>query len=410
MKHFDAIFIGGGAAGFFGAVNLALLRKDLKICILEKSGKCLSKVRISGGGRCNVTHGCFDPDQLVTYYPRGRRELLGPFHRFQCRDTMQWFRQHGVPLKTEQDGRVFPVSDDSADVIRCLEGLAHRCGVLVETGVHVTSLSPPPPAGPGHWQLDTGRGAYTASSLVVTSGSSPSFWKVLGDLGLVIVPAVPSLFTFQVPDKALHALSGVSVPTATLTIPGSGYISSGPLLVTHWGLSGPAVLKMSAFAARELHDCQYRSELTIAWQEGLDDDDLDDWLSSTRQTKPQAVTGALCPAALPQRLWKYLLARYDIPQDKKYGQLSRREWQQIKDCLLRNRMQITGKSTFKEEFVTAGGVSLKEIDFRHFRARKYSNLYLAGEVLDIDAVTGGFNFQAAWTGGWTIAQSIAGGH
>lgn len=394
------IVIGGGAAGFFAAIQLAT--KGHRVTLLERGKAVLEKVRVSGGGRCNVTHACWVPRELVKYYPRGSRELLGPFHRFACGDTMAWFEERGVPLKIEEDGRVFPVSDSSSSIIDCLWNTAKAKGVEVHTRMRVDNFSYREGADLP-WQLRCGEEVFEGHRLVVTTGSNPAVWQLLAALGLELVPAVPSLFAFTIADKALNALSGVSLPWAGVQIAGQKLQAEGPLLITHKGLSGPAILRLSAWGARELAPLNYCFTLLVNFLARREEDVLEELQAlSLSEAKRQLSTHP--HFGLPLRLWRYLLDKAAIDSTQLWADLPKKKRLALAAALTRLPLAVNGKATNKEEFVTAGGVSLKEINFKDFSAKKYPTLHLAGEVLDIDAITGGFNFQAAWTGGYIIGE------
>ena len=395
------IVIGGGAAGFFGAITAAEARPDAAVLIVEQGKEVLGKVRISGGGRCNLTHACWDPRELVAAYPRGQRELLGPFHKFGPGDTVAWFASRGVETKVEADGRMFPVSDRSQSVIDCLTGAAAAAGVQVRTQLGVKALQ----ARPDGWTLTAGTETLYAERVLVATGSSARMWAILAGLGHQVVPPVPSLFTFNLQDPRLTGLAGVAVPAAQVRLPGLDLAQQGPLLVTHWGLSGPAVLKLSAQGARALHACGYHFPLEVDWT-GQGPEATAANLAAIRRTQAKRKVLNHSPEGLPQRLWERLVAAAGIHPDQVWAHLRREELDALTAQLTAGAFSVTGKSTFKEEFVTAGGVDLREVDFRRFASRKLPGLFLAGEVLDIDAITGGYNFQAAWTGGWLAGQAV----
>lgn len=392
--------IGGGAAGFFAAITAAESNPECKVVIFERGKNVLEKVRISGGGRCNVTHACFDARELVKNYPRGSRELLGPFMQFGTEQTVEWFARRGVSLKTEADGRMFPVTDSSQTIVDCLERSAFRAGVEVRLSTRVDTLEPLPGGG---WRV----GSEIFDKVMVASGSNPAMWEKLQGLGHQIVPPAPSLFTFNTKDTRLRDLSGVSVPQVELRVSGAKLKSQGPLLVTHWGLSGPAVLRLSAWGARELATMAYKFPLEVHFAANLSSQEVLEILQRNRleHGKKQVANHTLF--ALPARLWQRLVEGAGIDSVKRWADLSKPEVQALHMQLTAAIFQITGKSTFKEEFVTAGGVSLKEIHFQSFESKICPNLYLAGEVLDIDAITGGFNFQAAWTGGFLAGRAMS---
>lgn len=391
--------IGGGAAGFFGAITCAELRRDARVIIFERGKSVLEKVRISGGGRCNVTHACFDARELVKNYPRGSRELLGPFTKFGPANTVDWFEHRGVRLKTEADGRMFPTTDSSQTIIDCLTRTANAAGVQVRTGARVEHLSLLPS---GEWSI----GAETFDRVLVATGSNAAILEKMQTFGHTVVPMTPSLFTFNTKDARLRELSGVSVPKASLHISNTKITASGPLLVTHWGLSGPAVLRISAWGARELHALNYKFELAVNFINQTPDETR----AFLQQLKTEMARKAIAtqpPATLPQRLWQRLTEAAGIDPQRRWADLTKMETVHLVAQLCDARFQITGKSTFKEEFVTAGGISLKELNFNTFESKIHPGLHFAGEILDIDAITGGFNFQAAWTGGWLAGQAMA---
>lgn len=392
--------IGGGAAGFFAAITCAEANPACQVTIFERGKSVLEKVRVSGGGRCNVTHACFDARVLVNFYPRGQRELLGPFMQFGPEDTVAWFEGRGVRLKTEADGRMFPLSDDAQTIIDCLTQAAQTAGVQVLTSTRVDKIEPLPD---GRWRI----AGQVFDKIMLATGSSTAAWDWLKDLGHSLVAPVPSLFTFNTKDTRLRELSGVSVPMAGLSIPGTKLAAEGPLLVTHWGLSGPAVLRISAWGARNLYALNYKFPLEINFLPEKDPQTVSKLLAAVKQENGKKMLAPNPMFNLPSRLWVRLVEAADIPAERRWADLGKAELQQLTAQLMQATFQITGKSTFKEEFVTAGGVSLKELNFKTFESRVCPNLYLAGEVLDIDAITGGFNFQAAWTGGYLAGLSMA---
>lgn len=402
------VVIGGGAAGFFGAIQAAACHPQAQVTILERGQEVLSKVKISGGGRCNLTHACYNPRDLVKYYPRGERELLGPFHAFAPGDTIAWFAAHGVSTHTESDGRVFPTTNLSASVIEALRDAAQKAGVRVLTQQRVENILPPnSPDAP--WMVVCAQTSYPADHLLVASGSSTAVWDILRGIGLHIVDPVPSLFTFQCPDPRIQQLPGISVPMASLQVEGSKLSTSGPLLITHWGWSGPAVLRLSAWGAREFHARNYRFPLLVNWISEPSNETLAELeLQKSQESKKLVENTPLFN--LPARLWKSLVTASLITGDKKWGDLSKKQLQALCAQLTQGRYEVIGKSTFKEEFVTAGGVDLKEINFKSFECKRFPRLYIAGEALNIDAVTGGFNFQAAWTGGWIAGSAMGNGN
>ncbi|MCU0525154.1 MAG: NAD(P)/FAD-dependent oxidoreductase [Elainella sp. Prado103] len=401
------VIVGGGAAGFFAAITCAAACPGAEVKLLEASRQPLSKVRISGGGRCNVTHACFDPAQLIQHYPRGGKALRGAFSRFQPQDTIDWFRQHGVMLKTEADGRMFPVTNDSGTIVDCLLQTARQAGVQLYTSLSLTAVQPT--ATGFHLTLKNGD-QWIADRLLLATGSSPSGYALAQSLGHQIEPPVPSLFTLRIADAALQSLAGVAVESVQARLRFLDHKpleQTGALLITHWGVSGPAILKLSAWGARLLHDCQYRATLEINWLPQFSQAQSHQRLLEMKQTYPNRSIATQGWAELPRRLWQYLTARSQISAEQRWAELSKVQMQQLLQQLHQGRYPIQGKGQFKEEFVTCGGVNLKQVDFKTMGSRVCPHLYLAGEVLDIDGVTGGFNFQSAWTTGWIAGQAIA---
>jgi predicted Rossmann fold flavoprotein len=399
---YDLAVIGGGAAGFFTAIQLAERNPGARIIILEKSNKVLSKVRISGGGRCNVTHACFIPQEMVDHYPRGHKELLGPFHRFLCGDMMAWLSEHGVETKIEADGRVFPTSDSSQSIIDCFEGLCEKYKVEINLSSAVKSLSPQE----DYWSIETNTEKVDARCVMMATGSTPSMWSVLAHMGYQIIEPVPSLFTFNISHRLLEELPGLSMPEAEVRIKGSKHVASGPLLITHWGLSGPAILKLSAWAARELNECAYDFEIQIDWL-GLGTDYVRDGIEHERAKNGKRMVKKYPLFGIPRRLWERFCYMAKV-RDLNFASLSSSHIEGLIKVIASCTLPVKGKSTFKDEFVTCGGVDLKQIDFKSMQSRKHDGLYMAGEVINIDAVTGGFNFQAAWTEAFIAAEHIAG--
>ena len=398
----QVVVLGGGAAGFLAAITCAEADRGARVLILEKSQHLLAKVRVSGGGRCNVTHACFDPATLVQHYPRGGKALRGPFTRFQPRDTMAWFEQRGVRLKTEADGRVFPVTDRSETIVACLLDAARTAGVEVRTGVHIRSVTKP-----GRFRIELADAdPCPADRVLLATGSSPQGHRWAAALGHTIEPPVPSLFTFAVDDARLRDLPGVSVPKATIALTGTRLEQTGPILITHWGLSGPAVLKLSAWAARELAERRYRAEVSIDWLPDLNAEQLRQRVNAVRTELARQLVGSSSPLGLPARLWQRLADAAGIGAEQRWTSVSNRQVADLVHELSRGAFQITGKGAFKEEFVTCGGVRLDEVAFKTMESRRCPGLYFAGEILDIDGVTGGFNFQSAWTTGWLAGQAM----
>lgn len=396
----EPIIIGGGAAGFFGAIACAEANHNARPILLEKGSQLLTKVRISGGGRCNVTHACFDPSLLIGYYPRGGKPLRGPFSRFQPRDTIRWFESRGVELKTEPDGRMFPVTNSSQTIIDCLVKAAAEAGVQVRTGVSVEGVERHEN---GFTLRISGRESLNCEHLLIATGNSRGVWQWLEALGHTIMPPVPSLFTFNIPTSPLKELSGVSVDQVQVTIADTDLKQTGPLLITHWGFSGPAILKLSAWGARELHAREYKATVRINWLPAFNEEELRRALASQRDEHPNKLVATDSPVPLPKSLWRALLP---FEAERRWGAVSNKEMHPWIQRLRSDAYQIDGKTTNKEEFVTCGGVSLDEVDFKTMESRICPGLYLAGEVLDIDGVTGGFNFQAAWTTGYIAGISM----
>lgn len=399
-KRYHLIIIGGGAAGIFAAIAAKEHYPDQEVLVLEKTSHLLNKVRISGGGRCNVTHSCFEPKILVGNYPRGNKALLGPFTRFQPRDTIEWFGSRGVDIKTEDDGRMFPTTDSSQTIIDCLLTEAGKLGVEIRLRQHIEKIE-------SGFAITLSDGQILESDrLLLATGSSPMGYQYAKNFGHSIVDPVPSLFTFNVPGSPLEELSGVSVERATVILPDAGMQQTGPLLITHWGFSGPAALKLSAWAARWLHDQQYRVVLHIDWLPEISKEETLAQLKSNRAKNPNQLLTNSNVFGLPKRLWEKLIAVATLDPKKRNGEFSNEQLQKLADALKASAFQVQGKTTYKEEFVTSGGVVLDEVNFRTMESRLHPGLYFAGEILDIDAVTGGFNFQNAWTTGWIVGQSL----
>jgi len=398
--------IGGGAAGFFGAIACAEAHPHLSVVLLEAGREPLQKVRISGGGRCNVTHACFEPALLVQQYPRGGKVLRGAFSRFQPRDTVAWFSKRGIQLKTEADGRMFPVTDDSGTIVNGLMSSARKAGVLVKTQAPAASVKQQAQGFVVH--LKSGE-RWQSDRLLLATGSSPQGLRLAQQLGHTIEPPVPSLFTFNIPDANLRELAGVSVPQARVRLQVADQPpleQMGPVLITHWGLSGPAILKLSAWGARALHGQQYRATLQIHWLPGRSPDQLRQWFAAMRQENARRAIVTIHPPELPRRLWRYLVQRANIADEQRWAELSRPQTHQLIQSLTEATYLVQGKGVFKDEFVTCGGVRLSEVNFKTMESRLCPGLYFAGEILDIDGVTGGFNFQNAWTTGWLAGQAM----
>jgi predicted Rossmann fold flavoprotein len=403
-----SIVIGGGAAGFFGAIACAEGAPGRRVILIEKSSKLLAKVRISGGGRCNVTHDCFDPDQLAMHYPRGGRTLRRLFHHFQASDTVAFFEGRGVKLKAEEDGRMFPVTDDSGTVVECLTGAARRAGVVVRTATVVQGVEHDDDRGL-LVRLQNGENLPCKNVLVATGGSPRTeSYTWLAEMGHRIEPPVPSLFTLNVPDSPVDGLQGVAVPNARVNIEGMKLDATGPVLITHWGLSGPAVLRISAWGARLLHAADYRCTALVDWT-GAGETVVRSILQEHAETHRLRKIAGDGLFDLPRRLWMRLLSNADICEDVRWLDLSRRDVNRLVEELVRCRFDVRGKTTFKEEFVTCGGVSLRDVRLPTMESKLVPGLYFAGEVLDMDGITGGFNFQAAWTTGFLAGKSMARG-
>jgi len=399
--HYDILVIGGGAAGFFTAINIAERNPKIKIAILERGQEVLTKVRVSGGGRCNVTHACFVPNELVKFYPRGEKELRGPFHQFCSGDTIEWFEKRGVELKIEDDGRMFPVSDSSQTIIDCFLSLAQKYKIEILTGQSVQSIFKTETV----WKVNTNHDQFSCSKLIMTTGSNPKIWEMLKGLGHSIVEPVPSLFTFNIKDSRIKELMGVSA-LASVRVKNSKLKATGPLLITHWGMSGPGILRLSAWGARELAAKNYQFTLEVNW---LNDWTLDETQAHLKELKlehSKKVVFKKSPFDFPNRLWEKLVLSSGISEETKWADLSRKQLIDLSNQLTNGQFQVNGKSTFKEEFVTAGGIDLREINFKTMQSKLLPDLYFAGEIVNIDAITGGFNFQNAWTSGFILATAL----
>ena len=405
------IIIGGGAAGFFGAIACAEANPKLQVTLLEAGRKPLAKVRISGGGRCNVTHHCFEPARLIENYPRGGKALRGAFTRFQPQDTVQWYKSRGVKLKTEADGRMFPTTDSSQTIVNCLMQAADKAGVDLLTGVGVKSVKQfVDSQNESYFQVELKNGRIMeCDRLLIATGSNPLGYRWAKNLGHKIESSVPSLFTFNIKDARLKDLAGVSVPHALVRL-GSGkhkLEQTGALLITHWGVSGPAILKLSAWGARFLYDLKYDSSLQLNWLPEYNLESLKQVLTEFKHTNPKKKIINYCPVKLPKRLWQSLVRYVEIKPEKVWSEISKKELNKLATEIIGGQYEIKGKGVFKDEFVTCGGVSLKEVNFKTMESKKCPGLYFAGEILDIDGVTGGFNFQSAWTTSWLAGVAIA---
>lgn len=399
IKKSINVVIGGGAAGIFAAIRCKNQNPASEVIVLEKTNQLLSKVRISGGGRCNVTHACFEPTRLVQNYPRGSKELIGPFHNFQPRDTVHWFEQQGVVLKTENDGRMFPTTDSSETIIQCLMNAASVAGVDIRKQQSIVSIEKKEQG----FSIRLQNEEIFADSILLATGSSSWGHKIAQEFGHKIIEPVPSLFTFNIPTSPLLDLSGISVPNVILTIKDTTLNQQGPILLTHWGFSGPAVLKLSAWAARKLNELNYKATLIINWVACKNQEVLYQEFLQKKNTNPTQ----MIPLLLPSNLIKRLLEEIGVDHSTPLGKLSNKDLLKISTKLFSDSYTIDGKTTYKQEFVTAGGVDLKDIDFKTMQSRATPGLFFAGEILNIDGVTGGFNFQNAWTTGWYAGTAMA---
>ncbi len=402
------VVIGGGAAGFFGAIATAQVNPDAQVTLVEASRQPLAKVRISGGGRCNVTHACFEAQRLVQNYPRGGKALLGAFTRFQAQDTIAWFATQGVKLKTEADGRMFPITDNSETIVECLMNEAHAAGVELIIGTPVVAVKRNTQTA-GFEIVLKSKEILQCDRLLLATGSSIAGYKIAQDLGHHIEPPVPSLFTFNIADPKLRALAGISVNPVKLRLSINSkpqLEQTGALLITHWGLSGPSVLKLSAWGARVLHDSRYQAKLLINW---LPDFQLEQVRQNILAVKAEWGRRPIAlhrGVDLPHRLWQYILTRVGITTEDRWAELPNKMLNKLLAELTQGEYSISGKGAFKEEFVTCGGVNLKEVNFKTMESKLVPGLYFAGEILDIDGVTGGFNFQSAWTTAYLAGSAM----
>jgi predicted Rossmann fold flavoprotein len=406
MNSRRIVVVGGGAAGFFAAITAAEAAPDGQVTLLERGPQWLAKVRISGGGRCNVTHACFEAREFAMRYPRGGQALIGAFQRFQARDTVTWFAARGVTLKTEADGRMFPVTDSSATIVNCLEQAARAAGVIMRINCGVASVRQ---AATG-FELALSDGEQLACDrlLLATGGCrAAAAGQLAAALGHAIEPPVPSLFTFHIPLPWLNELAGASVPQVEVTVPGTKLRESGPLLVTHWGLSGPVVLRLSAWGARQLHALNYQFPLHVNWLPLHQAESLAQEFQTRRQTQGAKLVVNVSIPPLSARLWEALVLAADVSRETRWAALSRPQQLRLIQQLTRSEFAVTGKSLNKDEFVTCGGVKLADVNFKTMESRVCPGLYFAGELLDIDGITGGFNFQAAWTTGWIAGNAMA---
>ncbi len=400
------IIIGGGAAGFFAAIAAAETNPAARVVLYEATAHPLAKVRVSGGGRCNVTHNCPEPRELVKRYPRGGRELHGPFTRFGPRDTIAWFADRGVELKIEPDGRMFPITDSSSTIVDCLHRAAEVAGVKVFTSMGVRAVEP---LAGGKFAVeftDTSTGEYDCVLLATGGNKGSAGLTIAAELGHEIKTPTPSLFTFHIHDPRIHGLEGLSVPSVVTGVAGTKLRETGPLLITHWGMSGPAVLKLSAWGARDLAARDYKFTLNVSWSGGTVPAAVEA-LTATRADVPRRLVSNANPFGLPSRLWDRLVAAVGIPPETVWTGVSNKALQALASQVAAAEFVVEGKSLNKEEFVTCGGVALGGVDFHTMQSRVTPGLFFAGEVLDIDGITGGFNFQAAWTTGWHAGKAMA---
>ncbi len=425
---FDIIVIGGGAAGYYGAIHIAESNPNLKVAILERGKEVLTKVKVSGGGRCNVTHAEFNPSELAKNYPRGERELVGPFHNYSCGDTMAFFEKRGIRLKIEADGRIFPTSNSSQTIIDCFVSETERLGIKVfknSSVVDILPLNNKADASDYAWEIKSIRSTYKAKKILVATGSNPKIWNILKQLGHTIIPAVPSLFTFNIKDDRITGIQGVSTQASIKILPSkmknrkfsaalktfgihpADLESEGPLLITHWGMSGPGILRLSAWGAQLLHELNYKFNIRVNWLPDFHEEGALRQLMQIKEIEGKKTVLRTKSFDLPKRLWISLVKASNISEADKWADISKVQLQNLAKQLTNCRFQVDGKSTFKEEFVTAGGVDLKEINFKTFESKILPNLFFAGEVINIDAITGGFNFQNAWTGAFIAANAIA---
>ncbi len=419
---FDVLVAGGGASGFYAAIHIAEKNPNLKIGILEKGKDVLSKVKISGGGRCNVTHAEFDPKEMSKNYPRGEKEILGPFHNYCSGDTVGFFHERGVNLKIEEDGRMFPETNSSQTIIDCFLKEVTKLGIKVITQSAIKNIEPLPEE--KGWKIICVKGVFECKKVLIATGSSPKIWSILEKLGHTIVPPVPSLFTFNTKDNRISNIPGVStyakvkvlpkkktatkVTVALKSAPKQEAVleSEGPILVTHWGLSGPAILKLSAWGANVLNNYNYKFDILVNWLPDFHKGAIVDYLMQIKEVEAKKTILRTKAVELPRRLWVNLVKASGINETVKWADVTKAQLQLLANQLTNCKISIDGKSTFKEEFVTAGGVDLKEINFKTYKSKNLPNLYFAGEVINVDAITGGFNFQNAWTSGYLAAQGI----
>lgn len=420
----DVLIIGGGAAGFYAAIHIAEADSNLKIAILERGKEVLSKVKVSGGGRCNVTHAEFDPSELVKNYPRGEKELLGPFHTYCSGDTVSFFEERGIPLKIEEDGRIFPVSNSSQTIIDCFLNEVDRLGIQVLKHSSVVEIASIENEGESLWEVTSIKKTYRCKKLLIATGSNPKIWKMLEKMGHSIEPPVPSLFTFNIKDDRIYGIPGLSTHASVevmakkifqskITIKLKTKVadkvllsSEGPVLITHWGMSGPAILRLSAWGAKILNEMKYKFQLRINWLPDYHSEAVVNLLQEIKEVEGKKTVLRTKAVDIPRRLWTNLVRASGISEDMKWADTNKEQLEALTNQLTKCEFSVDGKSTFKEEFVTAGGINLKEINFKTFESKLHPNLFFAGEVINVDAITGGFNFQNAWTGAYMAAQGI----
>jgi len=397
---YDLVIIGGGAAGFFGAIRAAELHPAWRIIILEKGKNVLEKVRISGGGRCNVTHACYVPKELIEHYPRGSKELLSPFHQFMCGDMIEWLSNHGVEIQTEEDGRIFPASNSSTTIVNLYISLAQQLKIDVQLRSGMENLTRIDDC----WEIASSSTTYRTRNLLIATGSSKRTWELFKNKSHQIAPIAPSLFTFKIKDELINELAGISVPMATVSVKNTTLLESGSVLITHQGLSGPGVLKLSAWGAIELQKLNYQFTININWTD-LSYQEVIDSLNDLRNSAPKSSLAQLSQFGIPKRLWKSIIEQSGV-KAYNWAETSKKHIQAIAKMLTQCELLVTGKNTFKDEFVTCGGIKLEEVNFKTMQSKILPQVYFAGEVLNIDAITGGFNFQAAWTTSWLAASSM----
>ena len=407
-ENFNVAIVGGGAAAFFAAITCAESNPAARIVIFERASSFLGKVRISGGGRCNVTHACFEPRQMAENYPRGDKALIPLLHRFSTSDTIEWFREHGVELKTEPDGRMFPITDSSQTIIDCFRREAEKLRIITRTKADVRSVRV---TSDGRFELTLTDGLSSCDKLVIATGGcrAPGSVNLITSLGHRVLPPVPSLFALHISSEWLRALAGVSLSAAEVSVPRTRLRERGAMLITHQGLSGPAILRLSAWGARLLHEMNYDFDLSVNWMPGTREDELQGRFRSLRETSPNRLVENSPMERIPSRLWAELTRQAGISSDVRWTVLTKDQSRSLTQRVLKTQFQVNGKSLNKDEFVTCGGVDLREVDLRTMQSQLHPGLFFAGEVLDIDGITGGFNFQSAWTTGWLAGKAMAEG-